>query len=101
MMLYPYVHDGVISHGRAAEILGIFKTDLIVLYGKMGLPYVEMTDDEIEEELAMVKELGGGMTVVIVISDTTPILSLLKAGHLELLENYMVMYLFPMQYTMN
>ncbi len=38
---------------------------------------------------------------MIVISDTTPILSLLKAGHLELLENYMVMYLFPMQYTMN
>ncbi len=58
MMLYPYVHDGIISHGRAAEILGIFKTDLIVLYGRMGLPYIEMTDDEIEEELATVKKLG-------------------------------------------
>lgn len=58
MILYPYVHDGVISHGRAAEILGIFKMDLIVLYGKLGLPYLDMTDDEIEEELATVKELG-------------------------------------------
>ena len=58
MMLYPYVHDGVISHGRAAEILGIFKMDLIVLYGKLGLSCIEMTDDEIEEELATVKELG-------------------------------------------
>ena len=58
MMLYPYVHDGIISHGRAAEILGIFKTDLIVLYGRMGLSYIEMTDDEIEEELATVKKLG-------------------------------------------
>ena len=58
MILYPYVHDGVISHGRAAEILGIFKMDLIVLYGKMGLPYIEMTEDEIEEELKTVKELG-------------------------------------------
>lgn len=25
MMLYPYVHDGIISHGKVAEILGIFK----------------------------------------------------------------------------
>lgn len=58
MILYPYVHDGVISHGRAAEILGIFKMDLIVLYGKLGLPYIEMTEDEIEEELKTVKELG-------------------------------------------
>lgn len=58
MILYPYVHDGVISHGRAAEILGIFKMDLIVLYGRLGLPYLDMTDDEIEEELAVVKELG-------------------------------------------
>ena len=61
MMLYPYIHDGVISHGRAAEILGIFKMDLITLYGGFGLPYIEMTDDEIEEELEVVKELGEAM----------------------------------------
>lgn len=61
MILYPYVHDGIISHGRAAEILGIFKMDLIVLYGKLGLPYVEMTDEEILEELETVKELGEAM----------------------------------------
>ncbi len=58
MILYPYVHDGIISHGRAAEILGIFKMDLIVLYGKLGIPYIEMTAEEIEEELETVKELG-------------------------------------------
>lgn len=62
MILYPYVHDGVISHGRAAEILGIFKMDLIMLYGKLGLPYIEMTDDEIDEELKTVKELGEAMS---------------------------------------
>lgn len=62
MMLYPYVHDGIISHGRAAEILGIFKMDLIVLYGKLGLPYIDMTDEEIEEELETVKELGEAMS---------------------------------------
>ena len=35
MILYPYVHDGIISYGRAAEILGIFRMDLIVLYSKL------------------------------------------------------------------
>lgn len=57
MILYPYVQQGKISHGRAAEILGIFKMDLITLYGKMGLPYVVMSDEEIEEELAIVSYL--------------------------------------------
>ena len=57
MMLYPYVHDGVISHGRAAEMLGIYKIDLITLYGRLGIPYIEMTDEEIEEELSTVQSL--------------------------------------------
>lgn len=57
MMLYPYVHDGIISHGRAAEMLGIYKIDLITLYGRLGIPYIEMTDEEIEEELSTVESL--------------------------------------------
>lgn len=61
MMLYPYIRRGVISHGRAAEILGIFKMDLITLYGKLGLPYIEMTDEEIEAELRTVDYLKGMM----------------------------------------
>ena len=57
MMLYPYVHDGIISHGRAAEMLGIYKINLITLYGRLGIPYIEMTDEEIEEELSTVESL--------------------------------------------
>ncbi len=57
MILFPYIQQGTISHGRAAEILGIFKIDLIRLYGKMGLPYIEMSDDEIEEELNTISYL--------------------------------------------
>lgn len=57
MILYPYIRKGVISHGKAAEILGIFKMDLITLYGKLGLPYIEMTDEELEEELETVRHL--------------------------------------------
>ena len=57
MILYPYIQQGIISHGRAAEILGIFKMDLITLYGKMGLSYIEMSEDEIKEELETVNYL--------------------------------------------
>ena len=57
MILYPYIQQGMISHGRAAEILGMFKIDLITLYGKMGLSYIDMSEDEIEEELETVKYL--------------------------------------------
>lgn len=61
MILYPYIKQGTISHGRAAEILGIFKMDLITLCGNMGLSYIELTDDEINEELATVDYLKGTM----------------------------------------
>ena len=54
MILYPYIRKGIISHGKAAEILGIFKMDLITLYGKLGLPYIDMTDEEFDEELETV-----------------------------------------------
>lgn len=59
MILYPYIKQGTISHGKAAEILGIFKMDLITLYGNLELPYIELTDDEIDEELAMIDYLKG------------------------------------------
>ncbi len=57
MILYPYIHKGTISHGRAAEILGIYKMDLITLYSSLGLPYIEMTDEEIDEEIETVNYL--------------------------------------------
>lgn len=57
MILYPYIQQGVISHGKVAEILGIFKMDLITLYGRMGLSYIKMSDEEIQEELETINEL--------------------------------------------
>ena len=41
--------------------LGIYKMDLIVLYGSLGIPYIEMTDEEIEEELSVVHALKEAM----------------------------------------
>ena len=51
LLLYPYIRDNVISHGKAAEILGIPKYDLIEIYDHLGLAYLDMDISEIEEEL--------------------------------------------------
>ena len=52
LLLYPYISDRTISHGKAAEILGIPKYDLIELYDHMGLSYLSMDISEIENEIA-------------------------------------------------
>ena len=59
MLLYPYIKDLTISHGRAAEIIGISRLDLISLYNEMGLPYLDMDISEVEEELETLKGLEG------------------------------------------
>ena len=51
MMLYPYIQDLSISHGKAAEILGVNKLDLINFYCSMGLPYLNQSINDLEEEL--------------------------------------------------
>ena len=61
-MLYPSIADETISHGRAAELLGISKMELIELYGSLGIPYLDMTDEEFEEEIQMVKKIAGKLS---------------------------------------
>ena len=51
LMLYPYIKNLTISHGRAAEILGINKLDLIQLYAELGLSYFDLDISEVEDEL--------------------------------------------------
>ena len=43
MILYPFIQNRTISHGKAAELLGIQKLDLIEFYGKLGIPYLNQT----------------------------------------------------------
>ena len=57
MLLYPSVANDTISHGKAAELLGLSKMELIQIYGKLGLPYLDMSDQEFEEEVRTVKRL--------------------------------------------
>lgn len=51
MLLYPEIQKQTISHGRAAEILGIRKSDLISLYDKMGYSYLDMIADDLQTDL--------------------------------------------------
>jgi hypothetical protein len=52
MLLYPHIKNHIISHGKAAEILGIPKYDLIELYDNLGLAYLDMDITEVEAEVA-------------------------------------------------
>ena len=56
MIMFPYIKNGEISHGRAAEILGMKKWDLIELYNHLGFPYLSNVSD-FEDDLKMVSEL--------------------------------------------
>lgn len=51
LLLYPYILDQTISHGRAAEILGIRKSELIDLYDNLGYSYFDQTMDDLDAEL--------------------------------------------------
>jgi len=53
----PTNPNETISHGRAAEILGISKCELIELYGSEGFPYIDQSWDEAEQDAANVMEL--------------------------------------------
>ena len=57
LLLYPYILDQTISHGRAAEILGIRKSELIDLYDKLGYSYFDMIMDDLDKEMNTFREL--------------------------------------------
>lgn len=51
MILYPLIQNRTISHGRAAEILGVHKTDLIEFYDSVGIPYLDQSEEELTTDL--------------------------------------------------
>ena len=57
LLLYPYILNQTISHGRAAEILGIRKSELIDLYDKLGYSYLDIIQDNLDDELNTFREL--------------------------------------------
>ena len=59
LLLYPYILKQTISHGRAAEILGIRKNELIDIYDKLGFSYLDLTMDELDAELEAYRKVKG------------------------------------------
>ena len=57
LLLYPYVLKQSISHGRAAEILGIRKNELIDIYDRFGFSYLDLTMDDLDEELETYRKM--------------------------------------------
>ena len=57
LLLYPYILNQTISHGRAAEILGITKSELIDIYDKLGYSYLDQILDSLDSELALFEQL--------------------------------------------
>lgn len=58
MLLYPLICDLTISHGRAAEVLGVHKTDLIEFHDSLGIPYLDQSDEELAADLATLESLA-------------------------------------------
>ena len=63
MFLYPFIRNLTISHGRAAEILGVHKTDLIEFYDSMGIPYLNQSETDLMEDLATLDRVMGHVAI--------------------------------------
>lgn len=57
MMLYPFIKNQTVSHGRVAEILGVKKRDLIDFYSSVGIPYLDQSEDELLSDLSVLDSL--------------------------------------------
>ena len=57
LLLYPYISHGEISNGKAAELLGISKTELLDMFGEMEIPYFNQSAEELEQDIANLKFL--------------------------------------------
>ena len=59
LILHLYISNHTISHGKAAELLGINKLDLIALYGELGFAYFEFEMQEIEDDVQTIRNMKG------------------------------------------
>lgn len=57
MILYPHIQNQTISYGKAAQLLGIHKLDLIALFSSLGLSYLDQTKEELQSDLTALKNL--------------------------------------------
>ena len=51
LMMYPYIKNGVLSHGRVAELLGMNKFELVAIYERFGIPFISMSWNDVEADV--------------------------------------------------
>ena len=57
MLLYPRILELAVSYDEVAKILGTDKWELIEFYAKMGIPYLNPLEEELDEEIAEFEHL--------------------------------------------
>ena len=62
LLLYPYIMQGRISNGRAAEILGVRKWNLVDWYESHGLMCLVTTVEDVEADLETLRDLREGVS---------------------------------------
>lgn len=98
VLVYPYIKSGVMSLIKAAEMTEFHKISLIVLYNQLGLTYFDETEEEFEEDLAVLKNKRCGY--MIVVSDTTPIISLLYCQVVSLRFHFFIVFICIFLYNL-
>lgn len=48
---------GTISSGKAAQLLGMAKLDFIQMAGRLGIPYFQLDDADLDTEIARARSL--------------------------------------------
>lgn len=51
LMVLELYRRGAISSGKAGKLLGMSRIDFIKYSGELGIPYIDMTDEEWESEM--------------------------------------------------
>lgn len=59
MLVFPYIQNDTISYGKAAELLGMNKLDLISLYGSLGITYLNQSEEELDSDILAIQKVRG------------------------------------------
>lgn len=59
MLVFPYIQNDTISYGKAAELLGMNKLDLISLYGSLGITYLDQSEEELDSDIFAIQKVRG------------------------------------------
>jgi predicted HTH domain antitoxin len=57
LIVLELYREGLISSGKAAELLGLPRVEFVRLAGQRGIPYFQMTREELRQEIDQAKSL--------------------------------------------